>query len=90
MAELGTPSPAPAILRLPENSGSLFLALNYLRYHYRTRSGVSAPTGEKPPWRAASANVDGVKGADTMSATGTPSPAPAILKHLENSRCFFV
>ena len=26
------------------------------------------------------ANADGVEGADTMSATGTPSPAPAIFK----------
>ncbi len=40
---------------------------------------MSAPTGEKPPWRAASANVDGVEGADRKSATGIPSPAPAIL-----------
>ena len=78
----GTPSPAPAILRLPEISGSFFLALNYLRYHYRARSGVSAPTGEKSTWRTASANVDGVEGADTMSATETPSPAPAILLNL--------
>ena len=39
---------------------------------------------EKPPWMAASANVGGVKGADTMSATGTPSPALA--KKREPSR----
>ena len=51
---------------------------------------MSAPTGEKPPWRAASANVDGVKGADTMSATETPSPAPAILRLSEISGSLFL
>ena len=39
----GTPSPAPAILRLPEISGSFFFALKYLRHLYRTRSGVNGP-----------------------------------------------
>ena len=32
------------------------------------------------------ANVDGVEGADTMSATETPSPAPAIKKTFLRSR----
>ncbi|MDY5818118.1 MAG: hypothetical protein SPK26_08830, partial [Treponema sp.] len=69
---------------------SLFLALNYLRYHYRTRSGVSdqkiASNGAAIFWEVAMdgnlANADGVEGADTMSATETPSPAPAILLSL--------
>ena len=45
---------------------------------------------EKPPWRAAAANVGGVKGADRMSATGTPSPAPAITDHSEMSGFLFL
>ena len=51
---------------------------------------MSAPTGEKPPWRAATANVDGVEEADRKSATGIPSPAPAITDHSEMSVFLFL
>ena len=87
MAELGTPSPAPAITNHSEMSGLLFL----------TEENWDSKRNERAEqWRrqnrtdAILVNVAAVEGEHTRCATVTASPAPAITDHSEMSGFLFL
>ncbi|WP_296332457.1 hypothetical protein [uncultured Treponema sp.] len=48
---------------------------------FEPASEVSAPTGEKPPWMAASANAGGAVGSKKELATRSPGSEPSAASH---------